>query len=67
VAAGHLERRADSADPKKYLPQIAKTDYQGVTGHIRFDAKGDVAGGSVTLYKVNKGAWKVLETVKSGE
>jgi len=60
-------RRADSADPKKYLPQIAKTDYQGVTGHIRFDAKGDVAGGSVTLYKVNKGAWKVLETVKSGE
>ncbi len=60
-------RRADSADPKKYLPEIAKTDYQGVTGHIRFDAKGDIAGGSVTLYKVKNGAWQVLETVRSGD
>lgn len=60
-------RRADSADPKKYLPELSKTDYKGVTGHIRFDAKGDVAGGSVTLYKVNKGAWQVLETVQSGQ
>ena len=59
-------RRADSADPKKYLPEIAKTDYQGVTGHIRFDVKGDVAGGSVTLYQVKDGAWRVLETVRSG-
>lgn len=60
-------RRADSADPKKYLPELSKTDYKGVTGHIRFDAKGDVAGGSVTLYKVDKGAWQVLETVQSGQ
>ena len=60
-------RRADSADPHKYLPEIAKTDYQGVTGHVRFDAKGDVAGGSVTLYQVKGGAWQVLETVRSGD
>jgi branched-chain amino acid transport system substrate-binding protein len=60
-------RRADSADPHKYLPEISKTDYQGVTGHVRFDAKGDVAGGSVTLYQVKNGAWQVLETVRSGE
>lgn len=60
-------RRADSADPHKYLPEISKTDYQGVTGHIRFDAKGDVAGGSVTLYQVKDGAWQVLETVQSGQ
>ena len=60
-------RRADSADPHKYLPEITKTDYQGVTGHIRFDAKGDVAGGSVTLYQMKDGAWQVLETVRSGD
>ncbi len=60
-------RRANSADPHKYLPEIAKTDYQGVTGHVRFDAKGDVAGGSVTLYQVKYRAWQVLETVRSGE
>src|SRR3990172_1769181 len=59
-------RRADSADPPKYLPEIAKTDYQGVTGHVRFDAKGDVASGSVTLYQVKNGAWQGLETVRRG-
>jgi branched-chain amino acid transport system substrate-binding protein len=34
---------------------------------VRFDAKGDVAGGSVTLYQVKNGAWQVLETVQSGQ
>ncbi len=59
-------QRAGSADPARYLPEIGKTDYQGVTGHIRFDAKGDLAGGSVTLYQVKGGQWQVLETVASG-
>jgi branched-chain amino acid transport system substrate-binding protein len=60
-------RRADSADPHKYLPAIAATDHQGVTGHLRFDAKGDVAGGSVTIYRVQNDVWQVLETVQSGQ
>jgi branched-chain amino acid transport system substrate-binding protein len=60
-------RRADSADPRIYLPEIARTDLQGVTGHIRFDAKGDIAGGYVTLYQVKNGAWQVLETIESGK
>jgi branched-chain amino acid transport system substrate-binding protein len=60
-------RRADSADPRIYLPEIARTDLQGVTGHIRFDAKGDIAGGYVTLYQVKNGAWQTLETIESGK
>lgn len=60
-------RRANSAEPGKYLAELPKTDRQGVTGHLRFDAKGDVAGGSVTLYKATNGAWQVLETVRSGD
>lgn len=60
-------RRADSATPGNYLAELPNTDYQGVTGRVRFDAKGDVAGGSVTLYQVEGGAWQVLETVQSGE
>ncbi len=60
-------RRADSADPAKYLAAIGATDYQGVTGHVRFDAKGDVTGGSVTIYRVRNGAWQVMETVQSGQ
>ncbi len=58
-------RRADSADPAKYLPELAKTNFNGVTGHIQFDAKGDLTNGSVTLYRVEHGKWVPLETVKN--
>ena len=60
-------KRANSSDPAKYLAELPKTDYQGVTGRIRFDAKGDLAGGVVTLYQVKDGKWQPLETVKSGK
>jgi branched-chain amino acid transport system substrate-binding protein len=43
--------KAGSADPKKYLPVLAKTNgYKGVTGTISFDEKGDVKNGALTLY-----------------
>jgi branched-chain amino acid transport system substrate-binding protein len=43
--------KAGSADPKVYLPVLAKTDgYKGVTGNISFDEKGDVKNGALTLY-----------------
>ncbi len=59
-------RRADSSDPAKYMAEIGKTDMPGVTGQLRFDAKGDIAGGAVTLYQVKDGKWTTLETVQSG-
>jgi branched-chain amino acid transport system substrate-binding protein len=44
-------QKADSADPAKYLPELAKTaDYKGVTGTISFDEKGDVKNGALTLF-----------------
>ena len=43
--------KAGSADPKVYLPVLAKTEgYKGVTGIISFDDKGDVKNGALTLY-----------------
>lgn len=57
-------RRADSFEPAKVLAELPKTDLQGVTGRIRFDAKGDTEGGAVTLYQVKNGVWEVLETVE---
>jgi branched-chain amino acid transport system substrate-binding protein len=59
-------KRADSSDPARYLAELPKTDLQGVTGRIRFDAKGDITGGAVTLYQVKDGRWTTLETVQSG-
>ena len=48
--------KAGSADPKVYLPALAKTaDYKGVTGTITFDEKGDMKGPGLTLYTFNGG------------
>ena len=57
-------KRAGSSEPAKVLAELPKTDLQGVSGPIRFDAKGDTTGGAVTLYEVKGGAWQVLETVQ---
>jgi branched-chain amino acid transport system substrate-binding protein len=56
-------KRADSAEPDKYLPQLATIRLDGVSGPIAFDAKGDIQGGAITLYRVKNGQWEVLETV----
>ena len=58
-------KRAKSSDPAKYLAEMPKTDFQGVTGHIRFDSKGDLTGGAVTLYQVKAGLWQPLQTIQS--
>lgn len=57
-------KRADSAEPAKVIAALGQTDYQGVTGPLKFDDKGDTLGGAVTMYQVKNGAWTVLETVK---
>ncbi len=55
--------KAGSSDPAKYLPELAKTNRQGVTGPIGFDEKGDLKNGPITLYVVKGGKWEPLETV----
>jgi branched-chain amino acid transport system substrate-binding protein len=49
VMAAAMEK-AGSADPAKYLPELAKIEYKGVTGNIAFDEKGDIKNGALTLY-----------------
>ncbi len=42
---------ANSSDPAKYLPVLAKTNgFKGVTGSISFDEKGDIKNGALTLH-----------------
>ena len=48
--------KAGSADPKVYLPTLAKTSgYKGVTGTVAFDEKGDLKNGALTLYTYKGG------------
>jgi len=57
-------QKADSADPKKYLPELSKISYEGVTGKIAFDSKGDVKDGSLTLYTYKGGKRETMMVVK---
>ncbi len=57
-------KRAGSADPAKFLPEIGKTNYEGVIGPIAFDDKGDLKNGPITIYVVKDGKWEPLEIVK---
>lgn len=56
-------QRAGSADSARYLPELAKTDYDGVTARIRFDDKGDLSGGAITVYRVVNGQWVLQRTL----
>ncbi|MEJ2769301.1 branched-chain amino acid ABC transporter substrate-binding protein [Mycetohabitans sp. B46] len=57
-------KKANSTDPAKYLPALARTDMSGVTAkHVAYDAKGDIKHGGITLYKVVNGQWTPLQSV----
>lgn len=57
-------KTAKSADPAKYLPAVKATNYAGVTSaHLSYDDKGDLKDGAITVYKVEGGEWKVMETI----
>ena len=57
-------QKAKSADPEKYLPELAKIKYEGVTGTIEFDAKGDIKDGSLTLFTYKGGKKEKIAVVK---
>lgn len=59
-------KKADSAEPARYLGELPRVQRAGVTGNISFDEKGDIRGGAITLYQVKGGKWEVLETVMGG-
>jgi branched-chain amino acid transport system substrate-binding protein len=57
-------QKANSAEPAKYLPELAKISYDGVTGKIQFDQKGDVKDGTLTLYTYKGGKRETMMVVK---
>jgi branched-chain amino acid transport system substrate-binding protein len=57
-------QQANSAEPAKYLPFLQKIKYQGVTGLIEFDNKGDIKDGSLTLYNYDNGSKTRMSVIK---
>lgn len=48
-------KRANSWDPKVYLPELAKSSYKGVTANIAFEPNGEMKNPAITLYVYKDG------------
>lgn len=57
-------KKANSVEPSKYLPQLAKLRYTGVTSDFAFDAKGNLLKAPVTISEVSNNKWTVKTVVQ---
>jgi branched-chain amino acid transport system substrate-binding protein len=60
-------QKADSADPAKYLPELQKISYDGATGHVEFDDKGDRKDAEITIFQMKNGKVDPVAIVKAGK
>ena len=60
MAIAAAMKAANSTDPAKYLPALAKIKYPGVTADIQFDKNGDLTKGLLTIFVVKNGKWEVV-------
>jgi branched-chain amino acid transport system substrate-binding protein len=60
-------KKANSADPAKYLPELAKIDFTGATGKIAFDGKGDRKDAEITIFTMKGGKLDPIAIVKGGK
>ena len=60
-------QKANSADPKKYLPELQKIDFTGATGKIAFDDKGDRKDAEMTIFTMKGGKLDPIAIVKGGK
>ncbi len=60
-------KKANSADPAKYLPELAKLSFRGATGPIAFDEKGDRRDAEMTIFTMKGGKIEPIAIVKGGK
>jgi branched-chain amino acid transport system substrate-binding protein len=60
-------QKANSSDPKKYLPVLAKLDFSGATGKIQFDDKGDRKDAEMTIFTMKGGKLLPVAVIKGGK
>jgi branched-chain amino acid transport system substrate-binding protein len=60
-------QKADSADPAKYLPELHKISYDGATGKIEFDDKGDRKDAEMTIFQMKAGKVEPVAIIKAGK
>jgi branched-chain amino acid transport system substrate-binding protein len=60
-------KKANSADPAKYLPELAKISFKGATGTIEFDEKGDRKDAEMTIFTMKGGKIEPIAIIKGGK
>ncbi|MGH8669205.1 MAG: branched-chain amino acid ABC transporter substrate-binding protein [Burkholderiales bacterium] len=60
-------KKANSAEPAKYLPELQKISFSGATGSISFDDKGDRKDAEITIFTMKGGKIEPLAVVKGGK
>src|SRR5438067_10896165 len=60
-------KQADSTDPKAYVPELQKISYNGATGPIAFDDKGDRKDAEITIFTMKGGKLEPTAVVKGGK
>jgi len=56
-------RRANSTDPSKIRAAMPATNYEGVTGETKFDTKGDLRNGVISIYDYQSGKKTFIDQV----
>lgn len=57
-------KKANSSDPKKYLPELQKLSFTGASGPISFDDKGDRKDAEITMFTMKGGKLEPIAVVK---
>ncbi|NJD34261.1 MAG: branched-chain amino acid ABC transporter substrate-binding protein [Betaproteobacteria bacterium] len=60
-------KKADSPDPAKYLQALAASDFNGASGYIKFDEKGDRKDAEMTIFTLKDGKITPVAILKSGK
>ena len=60
-------KKANSTDPKTYLPELQKINYTGASGNIQFDEKGDRKDAEMTIFTMKGGKIEPIAVIKSGK
>jgi branched-chain amino acid transport system substrate-binding protein len=60
-------KKADSSDPAKYRPELAKISYEGASGRIEFDEKGDRKDAEMTIFTMKGGKIDPIAIIQGGK
>ncbi len=60
-------QKAGSADPAKYHAALVASDYNGASGNIQFDEKGDRKDAEMTIFTLKEGKITPIAIIKSGK